>query len=209
LSGLNRKLQPQEFFGIKAGYHHASSAETFDATGSTDEFQRTVYELASSLAERYNLTSVLDVGCGSAYKLIQMLGKYTTTGIEVEPAYSWLIKKYPERNWLLFNQPDMPELRADLVICSDVIEHIQNPDDMMNFLQKIEFDILVLSTPERDRKNSTADYGPPKNTSHFREWNSGEFKTYVSQWFNIREHHVFNDRSITQVVVCSRNDQRV
>jgi hypothetical protein len=204
LGVFNKKLQPRQAFYIKAGYHHATTAETFDATGSTDEFQRTVYELASSIAETNNFKSVIDVGCGSAYKLIHMLGRYDTIGIEVEPAYGWLKQKYPDRHWILFNADGMTGLQSDLVICSDVIEHIANPNDMMNFLQSINFNLLVLSTPERDRIAGKSDYGPPENTSHYREWNTKEFELFVSNWFNIQEHHVFDDRSITQVVVCSK-----
>jgi len=204
LGKLNVRMQPQEFFYIKAGYHHAVSAESFDATGSTDEFQRSVYELAASLAGKFDNTSVLDVGCGSAYKLIHMLGSYDTLGMEVEPAYSWLRRKYPDRKWLFYNSSQIHKLEADIVICADVIEHIQNPDEMMNFLWGINFSYLILSTPERDRLSDKNDYGPPVNTSHYREWNSMEFKTYVSQWFTVEDHHVFNDRSITQVAVCSK-----
>jgi SAM-dependent methyltransferase len=204
LASFNKKLQPKQFYCIKPGYHHASKAETFVAIHETDQFQRSVYELANSLAESHRLNTVLDVGCGSAYKLIAILGKYSTTGIETEPAYTWLLKKYPDRNWLLFDPVKMPQLNADLVICSDVIEHIKDPNEMMEFLSRINFNILLLSTPERDRVSGKRDYGPPENTSHFREWNSIEFYTYVSHWFAVQEQFVFDDRSITQVLVCRK-----
>jgi 2-polyprenyl-3-methyl-5-hydroxy-6-metoxy-1,4-benzoquinol methylase len=204
LGSWNKRLQPREFFLIKAGYHHAANAESFDATGASDEFQRSVYALAGSLATQYNDPTIIDVGCGSAYKLIHRLGKYKTIGIEVEPTFSWLINKYPHRKWLLFDSPNMPVLKADIVICSDVIEHIRNPDELMKFLSTIDFNLMVLSTPERDKVCGQADYGPPENTSHYREWNSAEFTSYVSKWFKVDEHYVYNDRSITQVVVCTK-----
>ena len=74
LGGANLRIQPLEFFSIKAGYHHAVTAESFDATGSTDEFQRSVYELAGSFARQLNNPSIIDVGCGSGYKLVNILG---------------------------------------------------------------------------------------------------------------------------------------
>ena len=77
---------------------------------------------------------IIDLGCGSGYKLINKLGNFDTIGIEVEPAYSWLKKKYPERKWLLFDSVNSSELEAGLVICSDVIEHIPDPDKLMEFI---------------------------------------------------------------------------
>ena len=206
---LNKKIQPKEFFSIKAGYHHATSAEAFDSTGSSDEFQRSVYELAGSFALKFHDTSIIDVGCGSGYKLVHMLGQYNSIGIEVEPIYSWLLQKYPDHKWLQYQPTGMPSLDADIVICSDVIEHIENPDELMDFIDSIHFRYLVLSTPERDRICGKNDYGPPENTSHYREWNTGEFKSYVGRWFNIHEHHVFDDKSICQVAVCSKKTKEL
>ena len=200
----NKRLQPREVFFIKAGYHHAATAESFDDTAGNDEFQRSVYELAATLMGQYNYASIVDVGCGSAYKLINMLGEHRTIGIEVEPTYSWLLNKYPARKWLFYDPSGMPALKADIVICSDVIEHINHPDKLMDFLSTIDFNLLIISTPERDKICGQNDYGPPENTSHYREWNSSEFKLYTGKWFKIDEHHTYNDRSITQVIVCSK-----
>lgn len=199
----NAKMQPRSLFSIKAGYHHAGSAESFDDTGSKDEWQRSVYAFAASLAQKLDRASIIDVGCGSGYKLVHLLNAYDTTGIEIEPAYSWLLQKYPTRKWLLFDTTDPSMLRADIVICSDVIEHLKNPDDLMNFLKKMQFRYLILITPERDAVAGKGDYGPPENTFHFREWNAVEFRAYVQGWFRVEEQHVFDDKSVTQVVVCS------
>jgi 2-polyprenyl-3-methyl-5-hydroxy-6-metoxy-1,4-benzoquinol methylase len=201
---LNTVLQPRSLFSIKAGYHHAKTVEDHDARGSTDEWQPSVYKLAESAARQMTSPTILDVGCGSGFKLVERLGNYPTTGIEVDPTYTWLKQKYPDRNWLLFDTVLPETLKADIVICCDVIEHIKNPDDMMRFLAAIDFQLLILSTPERDRVAGRNDFGPPRNTAHYREWNQPEFHDYVSKWFVIREHPVFNDRSITQVTVCSK-----
>lgn len=204
LGRLNTRLQPHSYFSIKPGYHHTRNAESFDPTGNTDDYQKSVYALAENFAKPFGKASVLDVGCGSGYKLVHMLGEHETTGIEIEPVYSWLLKKYSDRRWLRYEPGSMGQLKADIVICSDVIEHIENPDDLMEFLADIEFKHLIISTPERDRIFGKSDYGPPENTSHYREWNSAEFKKYVTGFFKIMEHHVFDDKSICQVVVCSR-----
>jgi len=204
LGKRNHSLQPQTFFSIKPGYHHATSAEQFDDTGSTDEWQKEVYQLAADRARQLNYLSVIDVGCGSGYKLVHMLKDLNTTGIEVNPTYQWLQKKYPDRKWLLFDEVKFSQLKADLVICSDVVEHLDDPDELLDLISEIDFRELIISTPERDAVAGRNDYGPPENTAHFREWNAIEFKNYLRQFFTVREQHIFNAKSTTQVVICTK-----
>jgi 2-polyprenyl-3-methyl-5-hydroxy-6-metoxy-1,4-benzoquinol methylase len=200
----NMRLQPHSLFYIKAGYHHAHKAEEFDDTGNTEEWQREVYELAASLIKQSLGATVIDVGCGSAWKLIHLMGQFNTTGIETNPTYTWLKNKYPERNWLLFDETDSHTLQADLIICADVIEHLEDPDTLLDFLENIRFKQLVISTPERDAVAGSMDYGPPENTAHYREWNAIEFKLYVGERFKIKEQVIFKYKSVTQALICEK-----
>ncbi|HEX6181748.1 MAG TPA: methyltransferase domain-containing protein [Chitinophagaceae bacterium] len=203
LGKWNQSLQPQELFNIRKGYHHASSAVAFDDTGNTDEWQKEVYEIALNYMQQEKFHSIIDVGCGSAYKLIH-LGNYDTIGIEVEPTYTWLRQKYPGNKWLLFDEVDPTRLRTDLVICADVIEHMANPDDLLHFIQAIQFRTLIISTPERDSVAGKNDYGPPRNTAHYREWNAQEFKKYLSDYFTVDQQWILPGKSVTQVVKCRK-----
>ncbi|MFM9908634.1 MAG: class I SAM-dependent methyltransferase [Chitinophagaceae bacterium] len=204
LGQRNSSLQPLTFFSIKPGYHHATAAEQLDATLSTDEWQKEVYQLAAEIAQKFQFSTILDVGCGSGYKLVNMLAHYDTTGIEINPTFDWLIKKYPSKNWLLFDVVQPTQLKTDLVICADVIEHLSNPDDLLDFISDLNFQRLIISTPERDAVAGKNDYGPPENTAHYREWNAIEFKNYLRQWFVVQEQHIFNTKSVTQVVICQK-----
>jgi 2-polyprenyl-3-methyl-5-hydroxy-6-metoxy-1,4-benzoquinol methylase len=204
LGRYNNRLQPHKLFSIRPGYHHAGNVEFFDDTINKDEWQKGVYELAVRLAGKLDKPLVLDVGCGSAYKLVHMLGQYEISGIEVEPTYLWLRNQYPQHKWFLFDETNPSSLKAGIVICSDVIEHIEDPDTLLDFLADIDFTYLVLSTPERDTKLGKNDYGPPENLAHYREWNQYEFKDYVRNWFNIEEQKILNDKSITQVLICTK-----
>lgn len=65
---------------IAAGYRHRDQVGFFDDTGFTDEWQREVHEEAASLMLEHRLATVLDVGCGSGYKLVHTLGQFDTTG---------------------------------------------------------------------------------------------------------------------------------
>lgn len=200
----NSHIQPVSFFSIKPGYHHARFAEQLNATQSTDEWQKEVYQLANDIASENKYTAILDVGCGSGYKLVTILGQFNTVGIEVNPTFEWLQKKYPHKSWLLFDTAQPANIKTDMVICADVIEHIVNPDDLLDFISEIDFKQLVISTPERDAVAGKNDYGPPENTAHFREWNAIEFRNYLRQWFIIKEQKIYNTKSVTQVVICEK-----
>ena len=47
-----------------------------------------------------------------------------------------------------FSQNDVP--KADLVIASDVVEHLVDPDEMLQFISRIGPKFVVISTPDRD-----------------------------------------------------------
>lgn len=206
LGRYNFRLQPHEFFSIKAGYHHAVHAEPFDDTRNKDEWQKEVYELAKEIMVAAGYKHIIDVGCGSAFKLVNQLGAFDTIGIEVEPALQWLRQQYPSRKWLRFEEADPVALQTDLVLCADVIEHIDNPDDLLDFIGEMNFRKLVISTPERDGVAGRNDYGPPENVAHYREWNAVEFRNYLRRWFTVEEQRIFNDKTVTQVVICRKKD---
>jgi len=158
-----------------------------------------------------SLSVVIDFGCGSGFKLITYLGCYNTIGYEVESNILSLNNKYPSRNW---KKSDFSEclVQSDVIICSDVIEHMINPDDLMNYFCKQKFEYLILSTPERDlvyAKTDPENYGPPRNKAHQREWNKQEFYRYVSKYFNIVEHKITNIEQSTQMVVCKKISKRI
>ncbi|HXB42760.1 MAG TPA: methyltransferase domain-containing protein, partial [Puia sp.] len=168
---LNILFQPNEKFCIKKGYHHTGSANDFDDTSNTDEWQQEVYILAKDLLTEKGFQSVIDIGCGSGYKLIHYFGSYKTIGIEVGKTYHWLKHNYARREWLLFDETNPTTLHTDLIICSDVIEHIKNPDSLVAFIRGIHSKQIIFSTPERNGIAGKKDYGPPENLYHYREWN--------------------------------------
>ena len=202
LGSFNTRLQPLQHFSIKAGYHDADRAESFDDRQNMDEWQLSVYETALSVLKEINGKTIIDVGCGSAYKLMHLFGSYETIGVELKETCDWLDKKYPGKKWMPFEVAKKSQLKADLIICSDVIEHLKNPDELMEFLKGISCSCLVMSTPERDLVRGNRDFGPPENPSHYREWNETEFYHYVSKWFHVKTQIITKDKSVSQVVIC-------
>lgn len=166
----------------------------YNDMNATDRWQKEVYLYCKKLMTDKALTKIIDVGCGSAFKLIKYLGEFDTIGIETEPCISFLREKYPTRTWLNSGEPEKSfnnsELSSDLVICSDVIEHIVDPDELVKFLLSIKTSYYVISTPCRQRLvqyHGRKDMEAPKNKAHVREWTMDEFKKYLSIKFTILE----------------------
>jgi 2-polyprenyl-3-methyl-5-hydroxy-6-metoxy-1,4-benzoquinol methylase len=185
-----RPVGSKENFYIHDEYVARPDNKHFDDTPFKDEWQREVYDYASIVCEMHGLRSVVDVGCGSGYKLVNMLGTLETVGIEMEPAYSFLVKTYPDRQWLKA-APGVypyPKENPDLVICADVIEHVDNPAWLLWYIQEMQPKFVVLSTPDVSKLGLGTEDGPPKNLHHVREWNAPQFHALVSDFFTIYEH---------------------
>jgi SAM-dependent methyltransferase len=162
--------------------------------------------------KKYNLSSIIDIGCGSGYKLVTYLGDYETIGIEIPEVHEWLTQKYPNRKWLVSDFTMGKTLSADVIICADVIEHLIDPDDLIAFIKDISFKYLIISTPSRNLLYRLWNWrlllkchwrrryiGPPENPSHIREWSFKEFNKYMSMHFCILRHIIVYE---TQIVIC-------
>lgn len=165
-----------------------------------DEGQKEVYEFCKKIMDDNNLKSVIDVGCGSGYKLMKYLNNFNTIGIETEPCYSYLKKTYPNSIWLLSGEEEKSfinyknDINPDVIICADVIEHIVDPDILLDYLISFNAKYYIISTPCRDilcynpkfaNHYNVSLNGPPLNTCHVREWTMNEFKEYISEKFTI------------------------
>lgn len=202
-----------KYWITQPGYKERLDNEAFDDTGLTDEFQKEVYEYAAQVYDRESgmgkVHGVIDVGCGSAYKLMKHFSDTWTLGIDTAPTVEWLKNTYKGRNWEVcnFSHVNAGLLEGSLVICSDVIEHIPDPDQMMVYLRRMCPVKLILSTPDRDLlPYIQADFkksGPPVNPCHVREWNFKEFEAYVQQFFVMDAHFISNREQGTQVMLCS------
>lgn len=180
---------------IKEGYTSREAVPHFDDTPFRDEFQDDVYEYASKI--HTPLCRVMDVGCGSGFKLLKWFRHLPTLGFEVQPTLAWLKEHYSNRDWLAFGSK--PIVLGGLLICSDVIEHVEDPNILLEFICTLNPDRIVISTPDRDVLQLDTQDGPPRNIHHVREWNHDEFVKYLEQWF------VINDsvRGKTTIVQCS------
>jgi 2-polyprenyl-3-methyl-5-hydroxy-6-metoxy-1,4-benzoquinol methylase len=155
----------------------------------TDGAQRRVYEYAARLASRdAQVRTVLDWGCGSGSKLVEFFQGYDTLGVDVCYRLATLRQRFPSRRWEMVPVP----AEADLILCIDVIEHVENPLTLLGHFRSGNWRHLVIATPERElvaRKKYRAQArrqqrrGPPMNRWHAREWTDDEFAQLLTREF--------------------------
>jgi len=201
----DRRTQPSNVseYRIRAGYRHRHKNTFYDDTVTADEWQKEVYECAADEAARLGATSIFDIGCGSGRKLVKYFPNLRTVGFDLPPTIEFLKKEYPNRDWRPSEFSTVVRESCDIAICSDVIEHIPNPDSIMGFLALLKCTKLILSTPERNLLYGFDQSGPPRNKAHCREWTMSEFGSYVRQWFDVELHTISNRSQATQLMVCT------
>jgi len=182
---------------IKQDYVHRENNNYFDDTPFKDEWQKEVYEFSRTVADQHKFKTVLDIGTGSGFKLLKYFQDLDTIGVDVTKTVTWLKSTYPNKKW---TDQFVPVADVDLVISSDVIEHIPDPDTLLNLIEQCNPKLIVLSTPDRDLFK-LGHNGPPVNKSHVREWNMSEFNQYISSRFAVLDHFISNKKQATQVIL--------
>lgn len=141
-----------------------------------------VYRLAARLARRGRWSPVLDVGCGSGQKLATCF-EGDTVGVDQPSGIALAAEQYPERDWIEGDFADdalwerVASLRPGLTICSDVIEHVEDPVTLLHRLAEVSAGApVMLSTPDRAVYDPERPTGPPSNPRHIREWTSDQFE---------------------------------
>jgi SAM-dependent methyltransferase len=163
----------------------------------SESYQYQVYEYAARVAREHGVRTIVDIGCGSGRKL-RMLHRAVPSariiGIDQEPAIEFCRREYDFGEWMVENL-ELPSgalqgMSVDLIVCSDVIEHLLDPDVLLSYISDIstEGTLTVLSTPERDQLRGP-DNLRPDNPQHIREWNRTELRAYLAlRGFDVVEH---------------------
>ena len=192
-NNIDKQYNIKDYIVNKNPNHH-------DDSNFLDEGQKEVYQFCAQFMTENELKKVVDIGCGSGYKLVNYLSEFETIGVETEPCFSLLNVKYPDRKWLIsgeeeksFNEYNLIK-NNDVVLCCDVIEHVIDPDILLDYLISLNSKYYIVSTPCREILCKGEKYspsysqhwnGPPKNPCHVREWTMIEFIGYLSNKFDI------------------------
>ena len=107
-----------------------------DDETSAATYQVKVYRFAAELIRRHQLQTVLDIGCGYGLKLKEIIYPVckNIVGIDREHAVNYCVQNHHFGKWHE-DDIDNPSLvfkdNFDLIIVSDVIEHLVNPDKLL------------------------------------------------------------------------------
>ena len=170
-------------------------------------FQQDVYRFAADLALK---KSVLDIGCSYPKKLEKFILPVTKdiTGIDLPEIIDWIKEDVQWGQWIACDiEKESLDLdkKFDLIICADVVEHLDNPNVLMEMIKKHsnEKTLIVISTPDGNttlKQNN----GKPANIQHKQEWGRDEFKAYLqSSGLDILESRYVIEQQIKPVYICN------
>jgi SAM-dependent methyltransferase len=181
-----------ENYFIKKGYQcnwpsHGKAKPYLDDKDGSSKYQIRVYRYARDLMGKHHLKNIMDVGCGFGIKLKEIIRPVCEdiVGIDKKHAIDFCKSEHRFGQWIeddIENPQKNLGRKFDLVLCSDVIEHLADPDNLLKYVEQYchEGSHIVISTPDRDKVSGKRDQGPPINRAHVREWNRAEFRDYIS-----------------------------
>ena len=184
---------------ISADYHYRQtdkhSFRNFNASVYA-RFKKTA-QIVSDLikeGERVGTLRILDVGCGDGVA-ISFMRKHLNPDVRLygaepdEEALEVAKKRNPQAHFVQADAESLPfeDNYFDLVISTDVIEHVNDPGKMLAEIRrvaKLGADI-VISTPIRRAKN-------PVDPQHVQEFFQEDFLSLIESHFNrcvLKESH--------------------
>lgn len=200
LYALSEKTSSDPAFCIKKSYKHRLKPKYFlDNIGNKSGtiWQPEVYEVSGTLAKMFDCRNIIDLGCGNAEKLVKLYPTFNIIGIDFGKNIQQCKAQYDFGKWINadLDSPDPIDISKDVlkdstIICSDVIEHLENPSHLLNNL-KIFLNycpICIITTPERDLARGKKHNGPPTNLHHIREWNLLEF----NELLKLHDFNIYN-----------------
>jgi 2-polyprenyl-6-hydroxyphenyl methylase/3-demethylubiquinone-9 3-methyltransferase len=184
-------------YSIKKGYEHRTANVTLEREPGdyftptrirgARQLQVHAYLEAARLIRREGLKSVLDVGCGTGCKLVAHLEPVaeTSVGIDQQTVIDLARNLHPHaRSQFVvadLERSDQTDLGTfDLIVSIDVIEHLLDPDLLLDFIRAHCHgeSWVVLATPERDLRRGPDNMKSPRR-EHVREWNRSELRRYL------------------------------
>ncbi len=150
------------------------------------------------LVEKANPSAIHEVGCGEGYWVLRWLEQgLTARGSDFSSTVINLAKNNAsERNLSeeAFRQQSIYNLQAeqdsaDLVVCCEVLEHLEQPEEALRALQNISQRHVILSVPREPiwsmmnmfRGKYWSEFG--NTPGQIQRWSQREFIQMVSQYF--------------------------
>ncbi|WP_432799022.1 class I SAM-dependent methyltransferase [Poriferisphaera sp. WC338] len=184
---------------IKSEYEHRTENTTLEVSEgdywsptrilTSHHYQYEVYKLARDLVKQRGLKRVMDVGCGVCHKLAKLVVPVAdqVTGIE-QPTVVSKAQELLGDCGIDFVSADLERPqdtnlgKFDLIMSVDVIEHMLDPNMLLEFIKAHchKDTVVLISTPERDVLRGKDNMKSPR-AEHVREWSTSEFAAYLTQ----------------------------
>ena len=190
---------------IREDYVHRAVAETYvddpaqywnkGRIAVSGFYQYYVYKKAAELSAQIENCSFVDIGCGYPRKAKEIISPVVEDITLVDqPSMKGLIEeRFPKMKFVPLNldiKNVALEAKFNCVVCADVIEHLLDPDPLLEFIRSVMAPggVAIISTPERDVERGSDCLSSPI-VSHVREWNFEEFADYLKlSGFEVIEH---------------------
>ena len=156
----------------------------------------------SNLVKEANPSSIHEVGCGEGYWVLRWLEE----GLDVRGSdFSGTVIELAESNAVerelplgLFKKKSIYDLQtdedsADLVVCCEVLEHLEQPEEALRVLQKLAHKNAIFSVPREPmwsvmnlvRGKYLSDFG--NTPGHIQRWSQRDFIKLVSRYFVVEQ----------------------
>ena len=127
---------------IKQHYAAREQPRYFADVDSGVTFQPDVYDTAAAVARGLGARRIVDVGTGQGRKLASLHPQLEVVGIDFGSNLEHARRTYPFGTWIEadLDQPgplplDPEQLQGAVVVCADVIEHVQDPALLLDKLK--------------------------------------------------------------------------
>ena len=179
---------------------------TYDKYGSKNPIVKIImrgfHDSLDSLVNKINPKSINEIGCGEGYWVINWNKRgIITRGSDFSEQVIQIAKENAKSQGIenhLFSVKNIYELEegidnADLIVCCEVLEHLEHPELALQSLEKVVDNYLILSVPREPiwrflnilRGKYIKDFG--NTPGHLQHWSSGAFVDLVSNHFEIIE----------------------
>lgn len=151
--------------------------------------------LSETVAPLEKVDSVIDIGCGEGF-IVNCLNRPGITGVDISKKAVQIAKrKNPGCNFCAGSIYDLSFKKDsfDLVIATEVLEHLENPDRALKEIKRISKDYCIFSAPNEPyfrtmnflRGKNLTRFG--NDIEHLQNWSSGEFVKLLGTHFNVLE----------------------
>lgn len=179
---------------------------TYDKYGSTNPIVRWLMQgfesAVTELVDKVKPVSIHEVGCGEGYWTLKWLEQgidargsdFSSTVIELAQANA-LNRKLPVETFHVCSIYDLNPQKdaAQLVVCCEVLEHLEYPEAALQTLQAIANPYLIISVPREPlwsvmnmvRGKYLRHWG--NTPGHIQRWSKQQFVALVSRYFEVIE----------------------